>query len=168
MPLPPLVLALVVLVTVHAALSLAVSLVTLERYAREAGGIDLPALLLTLREVTGEAISFIWMLLLLYMWGFINLGELGWQALLPPTVMEPIGQVLALALALLLALYYTLYLDGRLWPAFILALLGTIALQLAFGFQLLDTFFLLAFLIVGITAALAAAAAIFSELRTRL
>ena len=161
-------LALVALVAVHAALGLAISLVTLQRYAREAEGIDLPALLLTLREIVGEAISLIWMLLLLHVWGFINLRELGWQAVLPPTVAEPAGQLLALALVTLLALYYALYLDGRLWPALALALLGVVALQLAFGFQLLDAFFLLALLAVGVATALAAAAAILSELRTRL
>jgi len=160
--------ALVALVAAYAVLGLAVSLVTLLRYAQEKGEIDALAVILTLREILGEAISFIWLLLLFHSWGLLNLTVLGWRATPPPPVTEAPGQLLALALALLLALYYAFYLNGRLWPALLASLLGTLALQLAFGFQLLDIYFLAAFLLIGLAATLASALALFSELRTSL
>jgi hypothetical protein len=162
-------LLLVAVVVAYSLIGLAISLVTLMRYVQEQGSLDALAVLLTIREVLGEALSFIWFLLLFHMWGLIDLrAQLGWRAELPPPLTAAEGQLLFLLLALLSGVYVYLYTEGKLWGAFLLALAGTALLQLAFGFNLLDLYFLLALLALGLVSALGAAWALVSELHSRL
>jgi hypothetical protein len=162
-------LLLVAVVVAYSLVGLAISLVTLLRYVQEQGALDLLAVLLTIREVLGEALSFIWFLLLFHMWGLLDLRtQLGWQAELPPPLTATEGQLLFLFLATAAGLYVYLYTEGKLWGAFLLALAGTMLLQLAFGLKLLDVYFLLALLALGLVSALGAAWALASELRSRL
>ena len=162
-------LLLVAVVVAYSLVGLAISLVTLLRYVEEQGGLDLLAVLLTVREVLGEALSFIWFLLLFHMWGLLDLRtQLGWRAELPPPLAAAEGQLLFLLLALLSGLYIYLYTEGKLWGAFLLAVAGTALLQLAFGLNLLDLYFLLALLALGLVSTFGAAWALASELRSRL
>jgi hypothetical protein len=162
-------LPLVAVVVAYSLVGLAISLVTLMRYVQEQGTLDVLAVLLTIREVLGEALSFIWFLLIFHMWGLLDLrAQLGWQAELPPPLTTAEGQVLFLLLALLSGIYIYLYTEGKLWGAFLLALAGTALLQLAFGLKLIDVYFLLALTALGLVSALGAAWALVSELRSRL
>jgi hypothetical protein len=162
-------LALVAIVVAYSLIGLAMSLVTLMRYVEEQGGLDLLAVLLTIREVLGEVLSFIWFLLLFHMWGLLDLrAQLGWRAELPPPLATAEGQLLFLLLALLSGLYVYLYTEGKLWGAFLLALAGTALLQFALGLNLLDVYFLLALLALGLVSALGTAWALASELHSRL
>jgi len=162
-------LPLVAVVAAYSLIGLAISIVTLMRYVQEQGTLDALAVLLTIREVLGEALSFIWFLLLFHMWGLLDLrAQLGWQAELPPPLSTAEGQLLFLLLAVAAGLYIYLYAEGRLWGAFLLALAGTMALQLAFGLKLLDIYFLLALLALGLVSALGTAWALVSELHARL
>jgi hypothetical protein len=161
-------LLLVGVVAAYSLIGLAISLVTLMRYAQEQGGLDLLAVLLTIREVLGEALSFIWFLLLFHMWGLLDLAQISWRAELPPPLGTTEGQLLFLLLAAAGGLYIYLYAEGRLWGAFLLALAGTALLQLAFGLKLLDVYFLLALVALGLVSALGVAWALVSELHTRL
>jgi len=161
-------LPLIVVVVAYSLVGLAISIVTLMRYVQEQGTLDLLAVLLTIREVLGEALSFIWFLLLFHMWGLLDLRALGWQTELPPPLATAEGQILFLLLAVAAGLYIYLYAEGKLWGAFLLALAGTVALQLAFGLKLLDVYFLLALVAIGLVSALGAAWVLVSELHSRL
>jgi hypothetical protein len=161
-------LLLVAVVVAYSLVGLAISIVTLMRYVEEQGALDALAVLLTIREVLGEALSFIWFLLLFHMWGLLDLRQVLWSAELPPPLSTAEGQLLFVLLALFAGLYLYLYTEGKLWGAFLTALAGTMLLQLAFGFKLIDIYFLLALLALGLVAALGAAWALVSELRTRL
>jgi len=161
-------LLLVAVVVAYSLVGLAISLVTLLRYVQEQGSLDALAVLLTIREVLGEALSFIWFLLLFHMWGLIDLTQMYWRAELPPPLSTAEGQLLFIILALLSGVYIYLYTEGKLWGAFLIALGGTALLQLAFGLKLIDLYFLLALLALGLVGALGAAWALVSELRSRL
>ena len=161
-------LLLVAVVAAYSLIGLAISIVTLMRYVEERGTLDALAVLLTIREVLGEALSFIWFLLLFHMWGLLDLrAQLGWQAEPPPPLATAEGQLLFLLLAVAAGLYVYLYAEGKLWGAFLLAIAGTALLQLAFGLKLIDAYFLLALVGLGLVSALGAAWALVSELRSR-
>lgn len=162
-------LLLVAVVAAYSLIGLAISIVTLMRYVEEQGALDALAVLLTIREVLGEALSFIWFLLLFHMWGLIDLkAQLGWQAALPPPLTTAEGQLLAVFLTIAAGLYVYLYTEGKLWGAFLLAVGATMLLQLAFAFNFLDLYFLLILIALGLVSSLGTAWALVSELHTRL
>jgi len=146
-------------------IGLAISLVTLWRYVQENGALDAVAVLLTLREVLGEALSFIWFLLLFHMWGLLDLrATLNWSANLPPSIASPEGQAIFLLLLIAALGYVTLYSLGKLWWAFFLALAVSALAQIYLN--LLDFAFLTALLLLGLVSTLGVAWTLFSELHT--
>ena len=149
----------------YSLVGLAISLITLTRYAREKGGLDALTVLATIREIVGEALSFIWFLLIFHSWGLLNLKEaFNWSASLPPPVTTTEGQLLVLLFATLAAVYAVLYASGRLWAAFLFALAAAALTQFCFNF--LDFAFLTLLLFIGAVAALGTAWSIISELRS--
>jgi hypothetical protein len=158
-------LALVAIVVAYSLIGLAISLVTLWRYVQENGALDAVAVLLTIREVLGEALSFIWFLLLFHMWGLLDLkATLSWSGNLPPPITSPEGQAIFLLLLIAALGYVTLYSLGKLWWAFFLALAVSALAQIYLN--LLDFAFLLALLLLGLVSTLGVAWALFSELHT--
>ena len=148
----------VALLMVYAATTLAVILVTLLEYVR-ARQLTLTTLLYALREVVTVAIEFIWWVVILRAWGFL---EIEYAAQADLSLDADSGQLTYLALLTVSMLIAALYWEGYTW----LAALASLGSALVFH-HLIDVSLLSLMVAIGVALSGTAFWAVHSEVRER-
>ncbi|ABL79282.1 hypothetical protein [Thermofilum pendens] len=108
--------------------SIGIVFVTLNEYIKENGKLDVAAALFALRELSAIALQFIWLIVLLHVWGFLDIRtELGWTAQIPD-LSTPQGQAAYVFIFASLVIIAILYAEGYVNLAFTVAVFSGVAM----------------------------------------